>query len=322
MPLTFDAEYFRAVEPLLPALMAAPKPEIGDIASRRSGVEGLFKALFHAVPDVLDVERSIYYAQAQDGFEVPIHRFARKSIASESSTPVPAIVHIHGGGYICLSVDVYKKSIEALVSLSGVQFFSVDYRLAPEAQYPVPVEDCYTGLQWVHEHVKDFNIDPNRVAVMGDSAGGGLAAGVALLARDRTLSPPLAKQILIYPMLDDRNNVPLSAVESLATWNNNDNITGWNAYIGGNAGKDGVSHHAAPARTETVEGLPSTYIDVGGLDIFRDEDVAYASRLLRAGISTELHVYPGVPHAFEAFAPGTSVATRAVENRLKAILSF
>jgi hypothetical protein len=108
----FPPSVFAQVEPLLPALMAAPKPEIGDIASRRSGVEGLFNALFHAVPDVLDIERSIiYYTRAQDGFEVPIHRFARKGIASESATPVPAIVHIHGGDYICLSVDMYKKSI-------------------------------------------------------------------------------------------------------------------------------------------------------------------------------------------------------------------
>lgn len=322
MPLSFDPEYLKAIEPMIPSLMAAPKPDIGDIASRRTGIEGLLVALSQTTPDVVDVEHTIYHGRSQDGFEVPIYRFAKKVTSSDSSSPAPAIVHIHGGGYICLSVETYKKSIETMVSLSGVQFFSVDYRLAPEAQYPKPVEDCYAGLQWVYEHVKDFNIDPARIAVMGESAGGGLAAAVALLARDRALSPPLAKQILIYPMLDDRNNVPLSAVEPFATWNIKDNITGWKAYIGENAAKDGVSRHAAPARTETVDGLPSTYIDVGGLDIFCSEDVTYANRLLRAGIPTELHVYPGLPHAFEAFAPNINVVTRAIDNRIKAVLSI
>lgn len=321
MPFSLDPEYLKAIEPLLPALSSAPKYAAGDVISRRVALESLFGALYDSLPTATEVERSVFHAKAADGFNVPIHRFSKKGTKT-SSAALPAVVYLHGGGFICFNVDSYSKSIGGLVTGSGVQVFAIDYRVAPEAPFPVPIEDCYTGLQWLHEHVKDFNIDPARIAVMGDSAGGGLAAGVAVLARDRALSPPLAKQILIYPMLDDHNTEPLPSIEPFATWNNSDNITGWSAYVGNKAGKDGVSPYAAPARVETTKGLPPTYIDVGELDIFRDENVTYASRLLAADISTELHVYPGVPHAFEAVAPGISVSMRAVQNRIRAILSF
>jgi len=140
-------------------------------------------------------------------------------------------------------------------------------------------------------------------------------------ARDESLSPPLAKQILVYPMLDNMTVTPNPGLESFVTWGYDDNITGWQAYLGETKGNP-VSQYAAAARASTVAGLPSTFMDLGELDIFRDEDIEYARRLAAANISTELHVYPGVPHAFETFASNTSVAAQAWANRRKAILSF
>jgi acetyl esterase/lipase len=159
-------------------------------------------------------------------------------------------------------------------------------------------------------------VDPARIAVMGDSAGGGLAAGVCLLARDRG-GPPVAQQLLIYPMLDDRAQMPDPQLLPFLTWTYDDNVTGWAALLGDSAGTDAVSPYAAPARATDVSGLPDTYIDVGDLDIFRDEDITYAQRLADAGVPTELHLHPGCPHAFETLARKADVSRRAISDRMR-----
>jgi acetyl esterase/lipase len=156
---------------------------------------------------------------------------------------------------------------------------------------------------------------------MGDSAGGGLAAAVALLARERG-GPAISCQVLIYPMLDDRTTTPDAQIAPFATWTYDDNITGWGALLGERAGSDGVSPLAAPARATDLTGLPPAYIEVGELDIFRVEDVGYAGRLAAAGVRAELHVHPGAPHAFDAIAPDASVTMRAVEDRLRVLRSL
>ncbi|OCL03486.1 hypothetical protein AOQ84DRAFT_347687 [Glonium stellatum] len=321
MPLQYDPELFVAIQPLLPLIASAPKPPVGDTATRREIVRAQFGTAGNQVSSPKDVEISIHHIKANDSHEFPIYHFQKKNFIP-SANPGPAILHYHGGGLISLSVEDLKKFIATQASLSGVQIFSVEYSLAPDAPFPVPVDECYAGLLWVQEHAKEYNIDPARIAVMGESAGGGLAAAVALLARDRQLSPPLAKQILIYPMLDDRNLKPNPEIEPFATWNNADNITAWTAYLGDKAGKDGVSPYAAPGRAESVEGLPPTYIDVGGLDLFRDEGCQYASRLAAANIATEFHLFPGVPHGFEMMAPHSSVTLKVGDSRLRAMLSF
>jgi len=164
-------------------------------------------------------------------------------------------------------------------------------------------------------------VDPARLAVMGDSAGGGLAAGVCLLARDRG-GPAIAQQILVYPMLDDRTSVPDPQLVPFLTWTYDDNVTGWRALLGESAGDGDVSPYAAPARATDLSGLPSTYIEVGELDIFRNEDISYARRLADAGVSTELHLYPGCPHAFEGLAPNAPVSQRAVASRVRRLCSL
>jgi acetyl esterase/lipase len=142
------------------------------------------------------------------------------------------------------------------------------------------------------------------------------------MSRDRKLSPPLAKQVLIYPMLDDRNLLPTDGLEELAFWKSTDNVTGWTALLGDEAGKDGLSAHAAPARVASVEGLPPLYIDVGELDILKTENIEYVLRFAKAGISTEFHLYLGVPHGWEAVAPGIQTTIKATENRIRVYTSI
>ncbi|EXJ71201.1 uncharacterized protein A1O5_06195 [Cladophialophora psammophila CBS 110553] len=321
MPLQFDPEFLKVFEPLIPLLSARPKLAVQDIRPSREGREAGLAVFFRRLPDSPDVEQTVYHADAPDGHQVPVYHFAKKSASSE---PGPGILHCHGGGMILGSVPVFSRAIARLVSDSSVPIFSVDYRLAPENSGTTLVEDCYASLVWLYQNAQRLNIDPARIAVMGESAGGGLAAGVALIARDRNLQPPLAKQILRYPMLDDQNSTAKEAIDPFTMWKVEDNVTAWTAVLGDKAGKPDadVSPYAAPARAKSVAGLPPAYIEVGTLDIFRDEDITYATRLLAENISTELHLYPGLPHGFEMLAPNIPASKRAHENRLNAIQSF
>jgi acetyl esterase/lipase len=198
---------------------------------------------------------------------------------------------------------------------------SVEYRLAPENPFPIPLDDCWTALEWVAANATALSIDPARIAIMGESAGGGLAANVALLARDRGFNPPLAKQILIYPMLDDRTNT--DTTEGLAFFDVSDCITGWTAYLGKEvAGTDRVPKYAAAARNDNVNGLPELYLDCPQLDILLPENLEYLSRFATARIRTEFHLYPGLTHGFNSLAPSVACSLRAIENRVRAMLSF
>lgn len=316
MPLSYDPAFSAAAAPILAAIAASPLPAVHDVKARRVGITALYAAMFAKLPDAPDVEQTIHQIHSYDGATISVYRFAPKQ---RSSSPGPAILHSHGGGTIQGHVELFTRMLRLQVQQTGVQVFSVDYRLAPEHPHPTPSEDCYAGLTWLHQHADEFGVDRSRIATMGESAGGLLAAALALMARDRGLSPPLAKQILIYPMLDDRNTTPIAALEPLALWRNDDNITAWTALLGQDIGTDRASPYAAPARASKMEGLPPTYIDVGELDIFRDEDIAYAGRIAAANISVELHVYPGLPHAFEVYAPDAEPTKRAVADRHRAI---
>ncbi len=325
MALKYDPEFLQAFAPLIPQLAGETRPAVHDVATRRAN-SGRFQFFIDKLPDAPDVETTIHHVEAADGHQIPVYSFIKKtSTDSHSQNPGPAILHCHGGGMILGSVERFQKGLRLEVDQISVPVFSVEYRLAPEYKDTTLVDDCYAALVWLSSNAVRFNIDPARIAVMGESAGGGIAAGVALMARDKNLQPPLAKQILIYPMLDDRNLVANEALEPLAFWKNDDNITGWTALLGDKAGKpdsDEVSIYAAPARAKSLAGLPPTYIDVGGLDIFRDEDLAYAARLAAENISTEFHLYPDVPHAFDLIAPEASVTKRASANRFAAMTSF
>lgn len=232
--------------------------------------------------------------------------------------PVGCIYHIHGGGYIMGSAQEVDFVYRPLAAALGCVIVSVDYRLAPEAVYPAAIEDCYAGLAWTFAQADALGIDPRRTGVMGESAGGGLAAALALLARDRG-EHRLAFQHLVYPMLDDRTGVrPPPATAGQFIWNPESNRFAWGALLGQAPGGHDVSPYAAAARAEDLTGLPPSFVMTGALDLFADEDIDYARRLIAAGVPTELHVYPGAFHGFDALA-GIPVADQARADRLAAL---
>ncbi|MFI6796525.1 alpha/beta hydrolase [Streptosporangium canum] len=231
----------------------------------------------------------------------------------------PGLYWIHGGGMILGTVEMEDPRLVEYAAQVGCVIVSVGYHLAPEHPHPAPVEDCYAGLLWTAKNAAELGIDPDRLAVAGISAGGGLAAATVLLARDRG-GPSLAFQLLICPMLDDRNTTPSShEFAEAVVWNRAANLFGWAALLGDDAGTDGVSPYAAPARATDLSGLPPAYIDVGELEVFRDECVDYAQRLVRAGVSTEFHLYPGAFHGFDMMLPDTEISRRAAAERVVAL---
>ncbi len=230
----------------------------------------------------------------------------------------PGYLQIHGGGYILGTAEVSDLRNRTLALETDTIVVAVDYRLAPETPHPGPVEDCYAGLLWLHREAEALGVDPARIAVGGESAGGGLAAALCLLARDRG-EVKVAFQHLIYPMLDDRT----AAAEAHPytgqfIWTPDSNAFGWRALLGQEPGSAGVSPYAAAARAEYLAGLPPTFIAVGALDLFFEEDLEYARRLVRAGVPTELHVYPGAYHGF-IHMTDTDVAQRFNRDALGAV---
>ncbi len=220
----------------------------------------------------------------------------------------PGIFHTHGGGMIIGDRFVGLGQILPWIIEHDAVAVTVEYRLAPEFPDPYPVEDCYAGLVWTADHAAELGIDPDRLIIAGASAGGGLAAGTALLARDRR-GPALAGQVLIYPMLDDRDaTVSTAQIDGVGVWDRTSNLTGWTALLGARRGTEDVSIYAAPARATDLSGLPPAFIDCGSVEVFRDEDVQYATALWHAGVQAELHVWPGGFHGFDLMAPHTAIA--------------
>ena len=217
------------------------------------------------------------------------------------------------------SVAMNDDYCSALAAELGIVVASVEYRLAPEHPFPAPVEDCYAGLQWVVANAESLGVDSARLAIGGASAGGGLAAGLGLLVRDRA-EIDIGFQFLIYPMIDDRNVTESShAITDPRVWNRAANLAGWNAYLEGQAGTEGVSRYAAAARADDLTGLPSTYLVVGDLDLFVDENVDYANRLRVAGVPVELHVYPGAFHGSNTFVHWSDLSQRWRADEVEAL---
>jgi acetyl esterase/lipase len=288
---------------------------IRDISQRRekqAELKGLRAA--RPLPEQLDVRDHLVPGATE---RQPAIRL-RSYVPSTVSSPAPCIFYVHGGGLVLGSVDEDDGRAAQLAVETGSIVTSVDYRLAPEFPFPAALDDCYQALCWVVEN-RELGIDAHRVALYGPSAGGALSAASALLARDDG-GPPIALLMLVSPMLDDRMTEPSTVTNTgFGAWSREANREAWAAYLGTTHGTDLVSPYAAPARAEALTNLPPTYLDVGDLDLFRDEVVSFAGRLMRSQVPVELHVYPGGIHGGEHLAPHAELSERIRSYRLRAL---
>ena len=249
-----------------------------------------------------EVERTEHVVSEDPRVVVRVHR------PKGATGALPCVYSIHGGGYIIGSYEMDDAKFDVWCRQHNIVGVSVEYRLAPETPYPGPLEDCYAGLKWTYDRAGEIGVDPNKIGITGVSAGGGLCAGLALLARDRG-EVPVQFQLLDCPMIDDRQETPSSQLEGLIVWSKASNTFGWRSYLGDLYGTADIPPYAAAARATDLTGLPEAYVCVGGADGFRSEDVIYAMRLYDAGVPTELHVYPGAPHGVAIWTE-TDVAQR------------
>jgi acetyl esterase/lipase len=304
-----DPEVRVPLEGLLEALPGGFNA-IGDIVARRATVEGILGSMeVPENPNVTKEDRTVAGPEGEPDISVRIYRPVNASGA------LPGIYYIHGGGMVLGNVAGEDANATMLCDQVGAVVVSVEYRLAPENPHPAPAEDCYAGLVWTAKNAAELGIDADRLGLYGGSAGGGLVLATALMARDRG-GPALKFMMPIYPMIDDRNETPSThEITDIGIWDRAGNLEAWAWYLGG---KD-ADQYAAPTRAEDVSGLPPAFIDVGTVDMFRDEDIAFAQRLMQAGVPTELHIHPGSYHAAETFAPDAALSRRIWALRIDAL---
>ncbi|MGW2047392.1 alpha/beta hydrolase [Streptomyces sp. NPDC001858] len=306
-PPPFDPELAAALELIKESIQPGMSPE--DIEAVRQGPGiALLADLDLTLGGAFEVEdRTVPGPEGAPEISLLICRPA----APAPDRPRPVVYHVHGGGMVIgnnrVGVDgplEWARELDMIV-------VSVEYRLAPEHPHPAPIDDVYAGLLWTVEHAKELGADPERIVIAGASAGGGLGAALGLLLRDRQGPRPLG-QLLLCPMLDDRNDTPSShQMAGLGVWDRTANATGWGALLGERRGGPDVSPYAAPARAEDLSALPPAFLDVGSAETFRDEVVAFASRIWQAGGVAELHVWPGGFHGFDGFAPQAALSKSA-----------
>ena len=285
-----DPEILPVIEALLITQLTAE-----SLADRRkASAEGF--SLLGEPPIAPDIERA-----DGPGGPVEIYHYDPQPGAANRA----ALLHIHGGGMVIGSARSMQFDPSRLAAALGIPVASVEYRLAPETPFPGPQEDCFAALQWFSGHAGELGIDPARIGVIGESAGGGLAAATAMMARDRS-GPALAAQFLVYPMLDHRTGSPACPWGNPATgefvWTRAHNQFGWEALRGDYAPVDERKGWFSPSLAEDLKRLPPTWIGTGSLDLFFDEDLDYARRLVAAGVPVELHSYPGAIHGFNVMA--------------------
>lgn len=309
MALTLHPQIAAALA-AMPAADAGPHAR-GDWRSLRRDTDAVIDVDFASAAPAPEVTSTDHEIPCQDGTMIAARWYRRRE-----ESPGSAVVYVHGGGMISGSVAGYDPVVRQYVQRTGVPFLSVEYRLAPEHAGETAARDVFAALRWLSGRADELDVDRRRVALMGDSAGGGIAAAAAILARDE--GAELARQILIYPMLDDRTTVEDTHIAPWATWTYDMNYTGWHAMLGEAIGSDRVSPLIAPGRLDVFEDLAPAYIEVGTLDIFRDESIAYAQALLSAGVDAELHVHPGSPHGQE-WMGSDDLAARCFADRERVV---
>lgn len=307
------------VDPELVAMLDVfPTLELTDetLGQMRAMLQEMSAQMLPSLPEFPDISVSERFVPGPEGApDVRVLVYLPTTVQG----PLPALLWIHGGGYVLGTAEGEDLGVKGIVSAVGCAAVSVDYRLAPETPHPGPVEDCYAALKWLYTHAGELGVDPTRIAIGGGSAGGGLAAALGLLTRDRG-EVPLVFQLLIYPMLDDRTVTTADPHPYTGEfiWTAEANRFGWRSLLGQEPGGPDVSPYAAAARAESLAGLPPTFISVGALDLFLEEDLEYARRLMRAGVPTELHVYPGAYHGFNLTADA-QVSQAAARDELAAL---
>jgi acetyl esterase/lipase len=300
MTYNFDPE----LAGIIPAL---PQMPFDDPVAARAGIEALSAAMNTGVDlsglHVIDKE-------IPGPAQAPVVKVRIYTPSPHATQPSAALIYIHGGGFVVGSIDTEHASAAMLARKLGIVVVSVEYRLAPEHPYPAGLDDCYATLCWLHENAATLQIDRARIGVFGQSAGGGLAAALALFTRDQQ-GPALCFQFLGIPELDDRLDTPsMVAFTDTPLWHRPNAIMSWQYYLGVNyqAGGANVPAYAAPARATDLRDLPPAYVSAMEFDPLRDEDVIYALKLLQAGVSVELHTYPGTFH-------GSSLITQAAVSK-------
>lgn len=290
--------------------------DLSDIPATRAMLAGMIAAVKAEAPAIESVLAEDARVPGLDGTaDVPV-RIYRPDGAGGA---LPALVWLHGGGFVLGDLELDDLMLRQLCKDTGLAVVNVGYRLAPEHPYPAAVEDTYATLLWAGGQADALGFDPARIAVGGASAGGCLAAGAALMARDRG-EVPLAYQMLIYPAIDDTNVLQAGpGVPDSLLWTRANALDAWTAYLGDRRGQRELPGYAAPIRAHALGGLPPTYLAVGALDLFLDENLTYGRRLAAAGVPLEMHVYPGGYHAFDVFAPMSGLAVRFVADRNAAL---
>jgi len=293
--------------PVKTMLTQMPPTNFNNLPAARAASKqmmAVMKTQMPVIPGVITEDRTIPGPKGALNVNVRIYR------PEKQAGVLPALLWIHGGGYMLGDIDQEDVTSKQFTLAANCVVVSVEYRLAPEHPYPAPLEDCYAALKWLANHAGELKADKSRIAIGGASAGGGLAAGLAILARDRA-EIPVMFQLLIYPMINDCNIAPASgSLPDALFWTRESNLMGWRAYLGCEPGGKDVSCYASAFRVSNLDGLPAAYIAVGDIDLFAQEDVHYAQRLIAANIPTELHVYPGGCHAFDMLVPNADISRR------------
>jgi acetyl esterase/lipase len=302
----------RLVDPELAAIAATlPRPELADPAATRARLRHMYEAgeplMRKSWTERLDVRRT--EITGADGHRIPVRIYTPLA----ATKPIGALVNFHGGAFVAGDLDSSETTVTRYADRALVTIIDVDYRLAPEHPFPTGVDDCYAALEWTVAHAADLGIDPDRIAVGGNSAGGGLAAAVALMARDRG-GPRVAFQLLLYPVLDDRlTTQSVREMKDTPMWDAESCVHMWRHYLGDAAGGADISPYAAPARAADspngLAGLPPAYVLACELDPLRDENIAYAVALMRDGVSVDLHVVTGTFHGYNDMP--TAISKRA-----------
>ena len=299
---------------LLPIVAVIPQLDITDIpAAREMMAANRAKLPPFVAPDSLQITRHVVPGPPGDP-DIEVCVFAPRELTATAG----GLYWIHGGGFVLGDVSGDMVAPAHIADALGAVVVSVDYRLAPEHPFPAPAEDCYAGLLWTAKHADELGIDTDRLAIGGVSAGGGLAAAVALMARDRG-GPGLCFQVLDIPEVDDRLSTPsMRQFTDTPLWNYPNAVLSWRAYLGAPHSEE-TSPYAAPARATDLSGLPPAYVVTCEFDPLRDEGIEYAQRLMQAGVPTELHHYPGTFHGASGAGAGTAIATRMVDDRTAAL---